>query len=221
MKTSRIILALLPLALAGPALAQGTPEQRAACGPDAFRLCASSIPNVGKTAACLRGHREQLSAACRTVMDTNDGGSKVAAAPPPPKAASPRAAERAGPSARVAARPERAPRARVAQRAAPVPRQRVVERYSTAPRAPGRAGATRVITRTVYVYVPAARRAGPRAGIRQAAARPYYGRRRGGGSQMAQAMYWMRTVSGYASAMGYGSALGSLGGLGGMAGLMQ
>lgn len=220
MKTSRIILALLPLAMAlpftGTAMAQGTAEQRAACGPDAFRLCAATIPNVGKTAACLRCHREQLSAACQTVMDAaGGGGAKVAEAPPRPKAAPPvpRAAARTRPVARVAARPEPAP-----QRAAPM-RQRVVERYGTAPRNAGRAGATRVITRTVYVYVPAKRAAAPRAGIRQASARPYYGRRGRGGSQMAQAMYWMKTVSGYANAMGYGSALGSLGGMAGLGGL--
>ena len=32
----------------------GTPEQQAACAPDAFRLCISYIPDPTKVEACLR-----------------------------------------------------------------------------------------------------------------------------------------------------------------------
>jgi hypothetical protein len=51
-----------------PAGAQGTPEQREACQPDAFRLCNEFIPNAQTTAACLFKKKRELSPACRTVM---------------------------------------------------------------------------------------------------------------------------------------------------------
>lgn len=50
------------------ALAQGTAEQRAACTPDAFRLCSSEIPNVSKIVACMQAKKAQLSPACRAVF---------------------------------------------------------------------------------------------------------------------------------------------------------
>jgi hypothetical protein len=55
-------------ALAAPALAQGTPEQRAACTPDALRLCGAEIPDVGRITACLKRERARLSASCRHAM---------------------------------------------------------------------------------------------------------------------------------------------------------
>ena len=62
-----VVLAGLILATsaAAPALAQGTAEQRSACMGDAFRFCASDIPNVGKIEACLEAKRSELSPACR------------------------------------------------------------------------------------------------------------------------------------------------------------
>lgn len=58
---------------AGAAHAQeenrGTPEQRAACAPDAFRLCASYIPDATSVEACLRQRKSGLSRACRAVFD--------------------------------------------------------------------------------------------------------------------------------------------------------
>nr|WP_311966820.1 hypothetical protein [Bradyrhizobium australiense] len=33
---------------------QGTPEQRRACTPDVYRLCAGEIPNARAVIACLR-----------------------------------------------------------------------------------------------------------------------------------------------------------------------
>jgi hypothetical protein len=56
----------------GTAFAQenrGTPEQRAACAPDAFRLCASYIPDATNVEACLRQRNSDLSDACRAVFD--------------------------------------------------------------------------------------------------------------------------------------------------------
>ena len=60
-----LALALLP---AGSALALGTPEQRRACTPDVYRLCAGEIPNVRAITACLQRHKASLSEACRTAM---------------------------------------------------------------------------------------------------------------------------------------------------------
>ena len=58
----------LILASATSAFAIGTPEQRRACTPDVYRLCAGEIPNVGAITACLQRHRGSLSEACRAAM---------------------------------------------------------------------------------------------------------------------------------------------------------
>ena len=47
---------------------QGTSEQRAACTPDVFRLCASEIPNVTKIVACLKREKPKLSPGCKAVF---------------------------------------------------------------------------------------------------------------------------------------------------------
>jgi len=48
---------------------QGTPDQRRACTPDVYRLCAGEIPNVRAITACLRRQRTNLSDACRAAFD--------------------------------------------------------------------------------------------------------------------------------------------------------
>jgi len=48
---------------------QGTPEQRRACTPDVYRLCAGEIPNVRAITACLRRHRASLSPACAAAFE--------------------------------------------------------------------------------------------------------------------------------------------------------
>lgn len=48
---------------------QGTPDQRRACTPDVYRLCAGEIPNVRAITACLRRQRASLSDACRAAFD--------------------------------------------------------------------------------------------------------------------------------------------------------
>jgi hypothetical protein len=66
------VVALAALFGNGTAFAQenrGTPEQRAACAPDAFRLCASYIPDAENVEACLRQRKSNLSDACRVVFD--------------------------------------------------------------------------------------------------------------------------------------------------------
>ena len=64
------IAALLCLAI-GQAVAQGAPGQvdvRQACTPDAMRLCSDTIPDVGRTTACMKAKRAQLSSECRVAM---------------------------------------------------------------------------------------------------------------------------------------------------------
>ena len=61
---------LIALSSTGTALAvQGTPEQRRACSPDVYRLCAGEIPNVRAITACLRRQKANLSEACRAVFE--------------------------------------------------------------------------------------------------------------------------------------------------------
>jgi hypothetical protein len=65
-------LALTVVASANSAFAyQGTAEQRKACTPDVYRLCAGEIPNVGKITACLQRQKGNLSPACRAAMEGN------------------------------------------------------------------------------------------------------------------------------------------------------
>ena len=52
---------------------RGTPEQRAACAPDAFRLCASYIPDPTRVEHCLRQNKSDLSDACRSVFEQSAG----------------------------------------------------------------------------------------------------------------------------------------------------
>lgn len=58
---------------ASAAEAQGSPEQRRACTPDVYRLCAGEIPDVRAITACLRRNRASLSQACRSVFDQAGG----------------------------------------------------------------------------------------------------------------------------------------------------
>ena len=71
-KTTRPIEVLALLLCATTASAQdnrGTPEQRATCAPDAFRLCSSYIPDPARVEHCLRQNKSDLSDACRSVFE--------------------------------------------------------------------------------------------------------------------------------------------------------
>lgn len=72
---SRRVAPVIGIALtfisAGSALAQGTSEQRRACTPDVYRLCAGEIPNVRTITACLVRQKGNLSPACRAAMEQN------------------------------------------------------------------------------------------------------------------------------------------------------
>lgn len=64
-----LAVAFFLLSFSGTSQAQvATAEQRAACTPDAFRLCAGEIPNIPAITACMRKNRENLSPACRAVF---------------------------------------------------------------------------------------------------------------------------------------------------------
>ncbi|CAL8978827.1 hypothetical protein RHODGE_RHODGE_00275 [Rhodoplanes serenus] len=54
-----------------PSSAMGTAEDRAACIPDAFRLCSAAIPDADRVIACLKTERVKLSTACRVAMRRN------------------------------------------------------------------------------------------------------------------------------------------------------
>ena len=72
----RSIAMLSVLFCATTAFAQenrGTPEQRAACAPDAFRLCSGYIPDPTGVEHCLRQNKSDLSEACRSVFEQSAG----------------------------------------------------------------------------------------------------------------------------------------------------
>ena len=62
--------AILSTVVVGSAMAMSaTPEQRRACTPDVYRLCAGEIPNVRAITSCLRRQKASLSEACRAVFE--------------------------------------------------------------------------------------------------------------------------------------------------------
>ena len=73
--TTPVMLGLLvALAATGASRAElATPEQKRACTPDVYRLCAGEIPNVRAITACLRRQKANLSEACRAVFEQKEG----------------------------------------------------------------------------------------------------------------------------------------------------
>ena len=55
-------------------------EAQQMCTGDAFRLCASEIPNIPAITACMVKQRANLSAGCRAVMDRDMAQSNKVAA---------------------------------------------------------------------------------------------------------------------------------------------
>ena len=68
-----LVAALLCAASASAQENRGTPEQRAACAPDAFRLCAGYIPDPTRVEQCLRQNKSDLGDACRSVFEQSAG----------------------------------------------------------------------------------------------------------------------------------------------------
>jgi hypothetical protein len=64
-----VLATMLTVCSISSAFAIGTPEQRRACTPDVYRLCAGEIPNVRAITVCLQRHKASLSEACRTAME--------------------------------------------------------------------------------------------------------------------------------------------------------
>jgi hypothetical protein len=71
-KLSAGLALVLLMGLLGASAARAdlaTPEQKRACTPDVYRLCAGEIPNVKAIVACLRRQKGNLSEGCRAVFD--------------------------------------------------------------------------------------------------------------------------------------------------------
>jgi hypothetical protein len=59
--------ALAQVALAEEAL-KVKASDKAACMPDAIRLCRDALPNVRSVLTCFSRHRDKISARCNTVL---------------------------------------------------------------------------------------------------------------------------------------------------------
>ena len=68
-----VVAALFCATTAAAWVNRGTPEQRAACAPDAFRLCAGDIPDPDRVEHCLRQNKSDLSDACQLVFEQSAG----------------------------------------------------------------------------------------------------------------------------------------------------
>jgi hypothetical protein len=68
-----LVAALLCATTASAQENRGTAEQRAACAPDAFRLCSGYIPDPTRVEQCLRQSKPDLSDACRLVFEQSAG----------------------------------------------------------------------------------------------------------------------------------------------------
>ena len=64
------VVLVLTLGFHGAAFAQSlTAEQRNACKPDYDKYCSGTMPGGGRIIACLNKQRDQLSDACKKVLD--------------------------------------------------------------------------------------------------------------------------------------------------------
>ncbi len=85
---NRIALAVILTAglLSTPVFAQSNEEQQL-CMNDAFRVCSHTIPDRGRTFACMVQNKSQLSTGCQGVMEkyASAGSSTQTASAPPPR----------------------------------------------------------------------------------------------------------------------------------------
>ena len=65
---NRIILSVAFAMLSTAAIAQSSEEQNL-CMNDAFRVCSHTIPDRGRTVACMVENKTKLSSPCQMVMD--------------------------------------------------------------------------------------------------------------------------------------------------------
>lgn len=67
MSILRLTIALAFVAFSGAALAQGTPQQRAACRADVARFC-KGMNDTGAIHGCLQSNSSRISERCRKVL---------------------------------------------------------------------------------------------------------------------------------------------------------
>jgi hypothetical protein len=62
-----------PLQLPNPfqSLFKGTPQEQAACAPDADKFCKAMGSDELRVLGCLQRNRQQISAACRRVLESH------------------------------------------------------------------------------------------------------------------------------------------------------
>ena len=48
---------------------QGTPEEQAACAPDATSLCKDAVPDTFRVLACLKENRQRIRKVCLKVLE--------------------------------------------------------------------------------------------------------------------------------------------------------
>jgi hypothetical protein len=79
-KIAKTAALFVPLLVFGATESQalGTKAERAACTPDAVRLCSQHFPNVGRVVSCMRSNRANLSEACRAAMEQHDSSGRHA-----------------------------------------------------------------------------------------------------------------------------------------------
>src|SRR2546423_15653049 len=65
---NRILLGVALAMLSTAAIAQSAEEQNL-CMNDTFRVCSHTIPDHGRTVACMVQNKAKLSSACQMVMD--------------------------------------------------------------------------------------------------------------------------------------------------------
>ena len=86
-----------------------TPEQEQACSGDAFRLCSSEIPDVGRVTACMVARKSELSPPCRAQFGPDPEPRETTARPvgrsTAARPATPRKAVSAKPKAKKPAKP--------------------------------------------------------------------------------------------------------------------
>jgi hypothetical protein len=68
----RLIAVALAVTVSSAALAQGTPQQRAACRPDVAKFCKGKGEDPGVLLSCLESNKDKISEKCRIVISEAD-----------------------------------------------------------------------------------------------------------------------------------------------------
>jgi hypothetical protein len=87
----RLTAVMIAMTVASAALAQGTPQQRAACRPDVAKFCKGKGEDPGVLLQCLEDNKDKISEKCRKVIAAADAPMPATAekkdAPAPAEAA--------------------------------------------------------------------------------------------------------------------------------------